>query len=235
LNRFATRYGRPALLLLAVAAVTAATYFARYGIWLPTLLALGLGLLIERDTLRFLGWRESDIRLKAIAAALGGAVALNVIGKFILAPVAWAITGSAHDLSSFDFLRGNWWAVLGTLGYVWVFAAACEEIIFRGFILRYLIDAGGRSRWPVVVLAIILSSAFFGIMHSYQGPPGVLLTATFGVISSAIYLWCGRALLPVILVHGFFDTVSVFGIATNLDRAIRPIQENISRALGGSL
>ena len=147
----------------------------------------------------------------------------------------WAITGSAHDLSSFNFLRGDWWAVLRMLGYVWVFAATCEEIIFRGFILRYLIETGGRTRSAVVVVAIILSSAFFGIMHSYQGPSGVLITGVFGAISAGIYLWCGRALLPVILVHGFFDTVSVLAIATNLDRAIRPIQENISRALGGSL
>jgi hypothetical protein len=42
-------------------------------------------------------------------------------------------------------------------------------------------------------------------------------------------------LLPVVLVHGFFDTVSLLAIATNVDRTIRPIQENISRALGGSL
>jgi hypothetical protein len=226
-------YRRRALLLLAIAAVTVVTYLRGYRIYEPALLAFALGLLIERDALRFIGWRRSDVRLTAVAGMFALAVALNAFGKFILAPAVWAFTGSQHDLSSFDYLRGDWWAVLRMFGYVWIVVATCEELIFRGFLLRYLIDAGGRARAPLVVVAIMLSNVFFGVMHSYQGLPGILLTGTLGAIFAVIYLSCGRALLPVILVHGFFDTVSLLAIATNLDRAIRPLQESISRAFAG--
>jgi membrane protease YdiL (CAAX protease family) len=181
-----------------------------------------------------MGWRRSDVTLRAIARMFAVAFGLNVFGKFVLAPAAWALTGQQHDLSSFDYLRGDWWAVLRMLGYVWAIVATCEEVIFRGFILQYLIDVGGeRARSLVVVVAIVVSNALFGLMHSYQGLPGILLTGTLGAIFAGIYLRCGRALLPVALVHGCFDTVSLVAIATNLDRAIRPVQESISRALGG--
>ena len=47
-----------------------------------------------------------------------------------------------------------------------------EELLMRGFVLNRLADVFGRSRmgWSV---AVLIHAMFFGLLHVYQGVPGV--------------------------------------------------------------
>jgi hypothetical protein len=85
-------------------------------------------------------------------------------------------------------------------------AALCEEILFRGFILRWVerLAGGGPG---ALVLAIIVQAVLFGLSHYPQGRTGVLTTTLGGLLWGAIFLVGGRQLWVVIVGHATVDTV----------------------------
>ena len=72
--------------------------------------------------------------------------------------------------------------------------AACEEIIYRGFV-QFVFQS-----WPGggVMLGIIGSAAFFALAHFYQGRRGLLSTSVVGLLFSAIRAWTGSLLAPLV-------------------------------------
>ena len=72
--------------------------------------------------------------------------------------------------------------------------AACEEIIYRGFV-QFVFQS-----WPGggVMLGIIGSAAFFALAHLYQGRRGLLSTSVVGLLFSAIRAWTGSLLAPLV-------------------------------------
>ena len=84
---------------------------------------------------------------------------------------------------------------------VCVTAGVCEEIIFRGWIIRYLAALPfGLTLWG----SLGLSSALFGLVHLYQGWRGVALTAVLGGMLGLLFLVTGNLIVPVIL-HVLID------------------------------
>jgi membrane protease YdiL (CAAX protease family) len=75
-----------------------------------------------------------------------------------------------------------------------VSAGVCEEVLFRGL----LITAGIAAGWPPVV-AVLASSALFGLVHLYQGWLGMVFATAFGLFAAWIYLRTGSLLLPIVL------------------------------------
>lgn len=85
-------------------------------------------------------------------------------------------------------------------------AGICEEILYRGFMLFYLIAVFPRLD---VLNAIILSSIFFGIAHMYQGWKGILATGFVGLLLAWFYYMTGSLLLPIII-HALIDLRAMF-------------------------
>ena len=79
-------------------------------------------------------------------------------------------------------------------------AGVTEEIIYRGFLIPYLVWAMGAGDWlvPAIVAGVI-----FGILHVYQGWRGVLTTGVLGVGFGVLYLSIG--LIPLMIVHTLID------------------------------
>jgi uncharacterized protein len=81
-------------------------------------------------------------------------------------------------------------------------AGLCEEFLYRGFAMAVLIHVGLQT-WAVV----LLSSALFGLAHSYQGRGGVVMTMLIGIV-----LGLGRiafdSLIPAIFWHSAVDVVA---------------------------
>jgi uncharacterized protein len=86
-----------------------------------------------------------------------------------------------------------------------VTAGVCEEFLYRGFAMAALARAG-LVPWAVVVV----SSALFGLAHTYQGRSGVLATTLMGLLFGAARLGL-ESLLPVIVWHSTVDLIA--GIA----------------------
>lgn len=84
---------------------------------------------------------------------------------------------------------------------VCVTAGVCEEVIFRGWIIRYLAALPfGLTLWK----SLGLSSALFGLVHLYQGWRGVAVTAVLGGLLGFLFLVTGNLIVPIIL-HALID------------------------------
>lgn len=83
--------------------------------------------------------------------------------------------------------------------YFLIFGAAVgEEIVFRGFMLTYMLMWFGMSI-PAQGLAIVLSSGIFAVIHLYQGWKAVFKIAVLSVIFGVIFLHTKSLLLPIVL------------------------------------
>ena len=85
-------------------------------------------------------------------------------------------------------------------------AAFGEEMVFRGYLIRRVIDLTGDTGIGRVV-AVAASSALFGLAHRYQGSAGVVATGIIGAFLGALYLFGRKNLWPVIVCHGIVDAV----------------------------
>ncbi len=92
----------------------------------------------------------------------------------------------------------------------WFFALAgtagvCEEILYRGYLVWYLVAwAWLFAPHQSFLVAVIVSSLLFGVGHAYQGVRGVLLTAAVGAFLAAVY-WITRSLFAGMLIHALMD------------------------------
>jgi membrane protease YdiL (CAAX protease family) len=81
---------------------------------------------------------------------------------------------------------------------VTVSAAICEEVIFRGFLIRYFDERAG------LLLAVVGAAAVFGLDHTYQGWNGVFATAGVGLLFTFLFFAVSSLWLPI-LFHALLD------------------------------
>jgi len=89
------------------------------------------------------------------------------------------------------------WSILFMIFSVAVLAPVAEEFMFRGLLLKRLIQK--TSVWS----GILLSSFIFGILHA-----DIIGALLFGVIASLLYLQTGNLLLPI-LMHMLNNSLAV--------------------------
>jgi len=91
--------------------------------------------------------------------------------------------------------------------FVSLAAGGGEEVAYRGFLIPALILVFG---WPW--MAVLVSSAVFGILHAYQGWLGIVRTAVLGVVFGVSFLVMDT-LWPAIVAHAALDVLVglVFG------------------------
>jgi uncharacterized protein len=88
-----------------------------------------------------------------------------------------------------------WWALVS------VTAGICEEILYRGFLIRYL----SNGPWHAGLwIALAIASISFGLAHGYQGLSGIIGTALIGAVMAVIFLASGSLWLPMAL-HAIID------------------------------
>ncbi len=81
-------------------------------------------------------------------------------------------------------------------------AGFTEELIFRGFLLWALNVASGS-----LLLAVVLSSVLFGILHAYQDLAGAARATVLGAVLAAPIVATG-SLVPAMLAHAAIDLAS---------------------------
>jgi len=95
-------------------------------------------------------------------------------------------------------------------------AGVCEELLYRGFLTWLL------ASYMPVALAIIVASVAFGFGHAYQGPKGIIRTATVGLVMSIIVLASGW-LIPAMVIHALLDiSGGIVSFRVLGPRAVRP-------------
>ncbi len=94
------------------------------------------------------------------------------------------------------------------LGEAWTLAAFGEEMVFRGYLISRISDLFRDTRTGRAV-ALLVSSALFGLAHGYQGWAGVIATGTIGCLLGLLYFYSRRNLWAVIICHAIVDTVAL--------------------------
>jgi uncharacterized protein len=158
--------------------------------------------------------RLSDRSGGSMRELIGGswATPARVLRDFALAAglwLAWKLIGLGLDRLPF-LDRGS--HVGGMLPHgpleiaLWialsVSAGFCEELVFRGYLLRCL-SAWTHSR----ALGLVLQAVLFGVVHGYQGASACARIACFGVLFGAVALW-RRSLRPGMIAHAATDIVA---------------------------
>jgi membrane protease YdiL (CAAX protease family) len=132
----------------------------------------------------------------SLGLALGvGFLAATLIPVLLVQMSAKLRAGFERQLAGLSFFLPATGEERLWFGLVSVSAGVCEEILFRGFLIRYF-QAGPYHL--ALALALVLSCLFFGTAHLYQGIVGVLQTTLMGLIFAALFLLTGSLVLPVL-------------------------------------
>ncbi len=104
-------------------------------------------------------------------------------------------------LSRLDFFLPATREERGWFAAVSVTAGICEEILYRGFLVRYFAD----HQWHIgLTVAVIICGVCFGMAHTYQGVGGMISTGLMGIIMTLFFFATGSLFLPM-LMHAFLD------------------------------
>lgn len=174
---------------------------------LPIAAGLAIGMAFSFGNASELGLTRPDNWMKTLAIGMGAGLGMLVVARLIINPLAIKLFGPWLDPEMFAPLKGQLPKLLINVILIsWLHAALCEEIIFRGFILRWVerLAGGGQG---ALALAIFVQAILFGLSHYPQGRTGILTTMLGGLFWGAIFLVGGRQLWVVIVGHATVDTV----------------------------
>lgn len=94
-----------------------------------------------------------------------------------------------------------------------VSAGVFEELLFRLGLPALVFAVTGDA-----LAAFLGTTLLFGLLHAYQGPPGVLVSAVLGGIFVLLYLVTGSIVVPIVL-HALIDLRSMVLIPIALGKA----------------
>ncbi len=83
-----------------------------------------------------------------------------------------------------------------------VIAGFGEEIAYRGYAITVLALVTGS-----MPMAVVVSSAAFGVLHTYQGWIGIVRTGLLGVVLAGVFL-ISDSIWPPIAVHASLDLLA---------------------------
>ncbi len=155
----------------------------------------------EQTFLRGLG--ITKFRAVYIAWAVAFLMVANLILTglaWVLAEAGWPMPGEIAFLIPEDFIGRIVWVLVS------ITAGFCEEIAFRGYLMTRLRILGKTKTW---VMPVVVSSLTFGILHSYQSLPGVIILSVYGAMFALLYIRTG-SLWPCIIAHFFQDFTALF-------------------------
>ncbi|AWW75620.1 hypothetical protein CD351_14375 [Erythrobacter sp. KY5] len=161
---------------------------------------------------RGLGWRDLGLRWPESWLRTIGLTVLSMVVFLVFAQtmnlVADRFFTDIGTSDRFAHIKGNLGAYIVIMLLVWTHGSFFEELLFRAFIITHAseaMNAGLRGD----LLAVLISSIFFGYRHAYyQGWHGALVTGAGGFAFGLLYIWFGRRnIMPLILAHGIFNTL----------------------------
>ena len=97
-------------------------------------------------------------------------------------------------------------------------AGVAEEVIFRGFLINYILALGDSSQQLTIFLALVIPAIIFGLIHMYQGTQAVIKIVVGGLLFSAIYYY-SQSLVIVMIFHFLVDVITGFFLM----RALRQV------------
>jgi uncharacterized protein len=212
-------------LLIVLGAITVAWALTRWLIY-PALAIPDYAPLIPRPITGFLvawfvlHWRGElwdSLGLRKPASwprAIAIAIVLYCVDYAVSTWAVPQIAAIVHPVPRPSFLAYIHGDVTGLVTWVtigWIVGGFFEECLFRGFLLNRVEKALGGGALALTV-AVIAQAILFGSLHLYAGTFAFLYAALFGLTHGIFYVLGGRNLWPLIIVHGTWDTVGIWGV-----------------------
>jgi membrane protease YdiL (CAAX protease family) len=94
-------------------------------------------------------------------------------------------------------------------------AGICEEVVYRGFLIHYLMGAPASLS---VTFAVLVASLIFGLGHIYQGVRGAIGTAVLGCVFAVLFVITGNLAISILL-HAIIDARILLMLPEGLDLA----------------
>ncbi len=176
-----------------------------------SILVASLVLKLRGSSWRQIGLDRPKSWKRTVLLGIGTLLALFFIST-ALQVIAINLPGAGTppiDQSRFNPLEGNLVIFLLSVVLAWTTIAFGEEMFYRAFLITQLGDVFPGSKIGTV-LALVVSSLIFGLVHWVEGPLGVANTFFMGLILGAIYLRSGRNLWVTIIAHGLANTIRFF-------------------------
>ncbi len=153
---------------------------------------------------KFASWRKVGRIFLLSLLVLVLAVVGFILGSIIMAN----ITGIPEDadMSGYAYMKDNLPMFLSTLFGVFIVSSFGEEIVYRGFLINRFMQLGldgKRGR----IIAVIISSIIFGLVHYEWGPMGIVQTGFMGLALGLSYIYFNKRLIIMILAHAYMDTI----------------------------
>lgn len=180
-------------------------------LFIPTIIILGLiviSLFIRREHIRSLGFKRPQSWARIISFSFIAVVFLQLFDVGFVMPIMNRLTGTTIDYSGFANLKGNLGQLAVLLFFSWTLAALGEEIVYRGYIQKLLVNLFG-SKMPGILLTVMISSLLFGLAHTEQGIIGVVVTTIDALFFSWLKFKFDNNLWAAILAHGFYNSIGV--------------------------
>jgi uncharacterized protein len=193
--------------IVTVVEVAAACATVALDLVVPTFVLLAmaaLSLIIRRKGLASLGFHRAPPG-RLVAKMFVFMAAWSLFQLAVTMPIANHLSGKQTDLSDFKGLEGNIGMLLGLVLLSWTLAAVGEELAYRGYLQTRVRELFGSGRVGLIV-AVVLSSLFFGIAHSEQGLIGVFII-TLDAIAFSVVRYRHKTLWASVLAHGFNNTI----------------------------
>ncbi len=139
-------------------------------------------------------------------AVFAFAIIMVAVGAIVMANIVGIPEGA--DMSSYGYLRGNLPMLTVALISVYLTASFGEEVIYRGFLIYRIaeIGSGKKAAWTI---AVLISSLVFGLVHSDWVLTGIVQMTFMGLALGVSYLLLDRHLWPLVLAHGYLDTILI--------------------------
>ena len=176
-----------------------------------TLSAMIVGTFLLRRRGR--NWRDLGLRWPKSWLRTVGLTVMSM-AVFIVATQSMQILADAFfvDIGTsgrFDHVEGDLTAYILIMLVVWTHGSFFEELLFRAFVIDHSSRFLGGGKYADL-LAVLVSSIFFGYRHYYyQGMHGALITGAGGFAFGMLYIWFGRKnILPLIFAHGIFNSLA---------------------------
>jgi membrane protease YdiL (CAAX protease family) len=186
----------------------AAVALIAFDVLIPALVILAMmviSFLLRRDKFPGLGFRKFSWKMPLIV--LGLATGWTLVDVGLLMPILNRITGTTQNVDGFNNLQGNIGQIIFLIAASWTLAALAEEIVFRGYLQKRMIELFPNEKIGIIA-AVILTSVMFGFIHLEQGIVGVIISMVDGVFNSVLR-WKFKNLWAAVLSHGFINTIGM--------------------------